>query len=101
MENRNGLVVDGLITRATGTTERDAAWYMTSRRPDQERRITLGAAKAYDTQDYVADGKAIGVEVHAARNTTNRRSAVADENAANEGYAQSLAARKRAEEIFG
>lgn len=101
MENRNGLVVDGLVSRATGTAERDAAWCMASRRPERERAITLGADKAYDTKDFVADAGAIGVAVHAAQNTTNRRSAVPDKVAASEGYALSQTARKRIEEVFG
>jgi transposase len=101
MENRNGLVVDGLVSRATGTAERDAAWIMASRRPERGRRITLGADKAHDTTDFVADGTAIGVTVHAAQNTTNRRSAVPDEVAASEGYARSQTIRKRIEEVFG
>ena len=69
MENRNGLVVDGLLSRATGTAERDAAWVMAARRPERRRRITLGADKAYDTRDFVAEGEAIKVTVHAAQNT--------------------------------
>ena len=101
MENRNGLVVDGLVSRATGTAERAAAWCMASRRPERERAITLGADKAYDTKDFVADAGAIGVAVHAAQNTTNRRSAVPDEVAESEGYALSQTARKRIEEVFG
>ena len=36
MENRNGLVVDGLATRATGTAERDAVEVMLMRRPGRE-----------------------------------------------------------------
>ena len=38
---------------------------------------------------------------HAAQNTKGRRSAVPDEVMASEGYALSLVARKRIEEIFG
>ncbi len=55
MENRNGLVVDGLISRATGTAERDVAWLMALRREDCNHKITLGADKAYDTREFVAD----------------------------------------------
>ncbi len=47
MENRHGLAVDGLVTLATGTAEREAALAMLDRRP-RRRRITLGADKAYD-----------------------------------------------------
>src|ERR1051325_10315860 len=45
MENRHGLAVDGGITHATGTAEREAALAMLDRRSSR-RRITLGADKA-------------------------------------------------------
>src|SRR3954467_9568644 len=54
MENRTGLIVDALVTPATGTAERDASIVMLSRRPGRHR-ITLGADKAYDTRDHVAE----------------------------------------------
>ena len=44
MENRNGLVVDAVLTQATGTAERDAALSMLANVPGQHR-ITLGADK--------------------------------------------------------
>src|SRR5204862_4259225 len=47
MENRNGLAVDAALTHATGTAEREATLAMLDRRPT-DRRITLGADKAYD-----------------------------------------------------
>jgi len=47
MENRHGLAVDGGVTQATGTAEREAALAMLDRRA-RRRRITLGADKAYD-----------------------------------------------------
>ncbi len=41
MENRNGLVVDTSLTKATGTAEREAAIAMIGDLPD-DGRITLG-----------------------------------------------------------
>src|SRR5436309_12600012 len=52
MENRNGLAVDGQITKATGTAERDAALEMLADIAD-EKRVTVGTDKAYDTHDLV------------------------------------------------
>lgn len=101
MENRNGLVVDGLISRATGTAERDVAWLMALRREDCNHKITLGADKAYDTREFVTDCRAMGVTAHAARNISGRRSAIPDAVAESEGYARSQVARKRIEEVFG
>ena len=53
MENRNGLVVDLVITHATGTAEREAALKMIGRL-QHRRRLTLGADKGYGTKDFVA-----------------------------------------------
>ncbi len=52
MENRNGMVVDVTFTQATGTAEREAALDMLEGVPGS-RRVTLGADKGYDTQDFI------------------------------------------------
>lgn len=52
MENRNGLVVDTALTKATGTAEHEAAIAMVEGSPDGGR-ITLGTDKSYDTKDFV------------------------------------------------
>jgi len=101
MENRNGLVVDGLVSHATGTAERDAAWLMVLNREDREREITLGADKGYDAAEFVADCQVMKVTAHVAQNTSGRRSAVSEKVAGTEGYAQSQGVRKRIEEVFG
>ena len=44
MENRHGLVMDGSVSLATGTAEREGALDLLDRRPAL-RRITLGADK--------------------------------------------------------
>jgi len=54
MENRNGLAVDAMLTRATGTAERQAALAMLARRK-RAGRITVGADKAYDVTAFVED----------------------------------------------
>jgi len=100
MENRNGLVVDGLVSRATGEAERLAAEAMLLLRPGRELPITLAADKAYDAAEFVATCEAAGVVPHVARNQSGRRSNIADETAASEGYALSQRARKRIEEVF-
>ncbi len=53
MENRNGLVVEACLTRADGHAERNAALAMIERRADRPARITLGADKGYDAEDFV------------------------------------------------
>jgi hypothetical protein len=54
MENRHALVVDTRLTLATGTAEREAALEMVADRPGNHR-ITLGADKAYDAAEFVAN----------------------------------------------
>jgi DDE family transposase len=101
MENRHGLVVDGLVSRATGAAERLAAEAMLSRRPDRRRRITLGADKAYDAAGFVAACESFRVTPHVARNTSGRRSNIPKTVAESDGYAASQKLRKRIEEVFG
>ncbi len=75
MENRNGLVVDTSLTKATGTAEREAAIAMIGDLPD-DGRIILGTDKGYDTQDFVAEIRRLGVTPHVTQNTKERRSAI-------------------------
>jgi hypothetical protein len=55
MENRNGFIVEGQVTPASGSAEREAAAEMVEALRG-ERRKTLGADKAYDTAEFVARG---------------------------------------------
>ena len=100
MENRNGLVTDVLITHATGRAEREAALQMIDRH-ERRHRITLGADKGYDTQDFIAGCRAREVTPHVAQHTTNRRSRIDERVTRHPGYALSQRLRKRVEEIFG
>ncbi len=101
MENRNGLAVDVLLTHATGTAEREAAVRMLDRRPEPQQRGTVGADKAYDTKDFVADCRDRGMTPHVAQNTSGRRSAIDGRTTRHPGYAVSQRIRARVEEIFG
>src|SRR5438270_1498051 len=100
MENRHALVVDTRLTLATGTAEREAALEMVADRPGNHR-ITLGADKAYDVAEFVAELRECNVTPHVAQNTTNRRSAIDARTTRHPGYAVSGRMRKRVEEIFG
>jgi len=99
-ENRNGLVVEAELTLATGTAEREAACAMIDRLPGSHP-ITLGADKAYDTCDFVAEMRRLGVTPHVAQNTKGRRSAIDGRTTRHAGYAISQRTRKRIEEVFG
>jgi transposase len=100
MEHRHGLVVDGLVSRATGEAERLAAEAMLLLWPNRRRRTTLGADKGYDAAEFVATCKAARVAPHIARNQSGRRSNIDDALAATDGYAMSQRVRKRIEEVF-
>jgi transposase len=99
-ENRNGLIVDAALTLATGTAEREAALEMIGGLPTGSG-ITLGADKGYDTADFVAALRSMGVTPHVAQNDTNRRSAIDGRTTRHEGYGVSQRKRKRVEEVFG
>ncbi|HET7676673.1 MAG TPA: IS5 family transposase [Candidatus Limnocylindrales bacterium] len=102
MENRHGLLVDFVVTEATGTAERDAVPVLLDQaRGRGFRPKTLGADKSYDTVGCVADIRARRVTPHVARHTTKRRSAIDGRTTCWPGYALSQRARKRVEEVFG
>ena len=73
---------------------------MVADRPGNHR-ITLGADKAYDVAEFVADPRQLNVTSHVAQNTTNRRSAIDRRTIRHPGYAVSDRLRKRIEEVFG
>ena len=100
MENRNGFAVDGKITKATGTAERDAALEMLAG-VAKDTHVTVGADKAYDTRNFVEKTRAMNVTPHVTQNTNGRSSAIDGRTTRHEGYAVSLRCRARIEEIFG
>jgi len=101
MENRNGLVVDTRLTPATGTAEREAAIAMLNEVPGGHR-ITVGADKAYDTADFVAEMRAMKVTPHVARNINAQRGSNIDARTTRHaGYEISQVIRKRIEEANG
>lgn len=107
MENRNGLAVCGMATPATGTAEREAAQELIDRHRKNNRRITLGADKAYDVADFVRDLKQnnvtphIAVDGHLTKTGKTRKTAIDRRTLRHAGYAVSQRIRKRIEEIFG
>jgi len=107
MENRNGLVVGGRVTSATGTAEREAALALVDRARTSSRRITLGADKAYDVAQFVTALRDRTVSPHIAidghvRVTGRPRKTLIDRRATRHpGYGLSQRCRKRIEEVFG
>ena len=101
MENRNGLIIDAVTTRASGHAERLAAIALVEPRADRPNPITLGADKAYDTADFVMELRERTVTPHIAQNQSGRRSAIDGRTTRHPGYALSQRIRKRIEEAFG
>lgn len=104
MENRNGLAVSGVLTRAAGTAEASAALYLAQGLPRGPK--TLGADKGYDSRDLVLELRELGITPHIAQNAyvterASRRSATDGRTTRHPGYARSQKRRKRIEEIFG
>jgi len=65
-------------------------------------RVTVGADKAYDTNDFVQECRNMQVTPHVSQNTKRRGGSAIDERTTrHEGYAISQVKRKRIEESFG
>lgn len=101
MENKNGLILDLLVTPATGTAEREAALVMLDRRRLPRKRATLAGDKGYDTRAFIEELRRREVTPHVTQNTSNRKSAIDGRTTRHPGYARSQQVRKRIEECFG
>ncbi len=107
MENRNGLVVGRGVTLATGTAEREAALALVDGTRRSERRITLGADKAYDVMAFIGDlrGRSvtphIAINGHPTKTGKRRKTAIDRRTLRHAGYEVSQHCRKRIEEVFG
>lgn len=108
MENRNGLIVDAMVTTADGKAERDAAMLMLHRRWRRNRRwapnrvITVAADKAYDTRDFVGVLRDMNMRPHVTQNVKrNGGSAVDGRTTRHASYAISQKKRPLIEKAFG
>ena len=112
MENRHGLVVDGGVTQATGTAEREAALEMIdNHRPMDakagKRRITLAGDKGFDVADFVRRLRErsvtphIAVQDHLTKTGKRRKTLIDGRTTRHPGYGISQRCRKRIEEVFG
>lgn len=100
-ENRHGLIVDACATCADGTAEREAALLMLSELPDRGR-VTIGADKNFDTRDFVAVARGLGITPHVAQYEAPRRaSAIDTRTTRHPGYHRSQRKRKLIEQCFG
>jgi transposase len=108
MENRNGLIVDAMVTQADGTAERDAGLIMAYRRWRKNRRrgprapISVGADKAYDTRDFVKTLRDMGIRPHVTQNLKRSGGSAIDQRTArHNGYQISQKKRPLIEKAFG
>lgn len=100
MDNRNGLVVNCVVTKADGRAERDAASDMAAALPGMEHK-TIGGDKGYDTKGFVARMRSIGVTPHVSQNTKRKGGSAIDRRTTrHEGYAMSVNARRGIEKVF-
>lgn len=99
MENRSGLLVNASLTRADGQAERMAALLMIEPQADRSRRITPGADKGFDRQDFFNELRSMGIAPRVTRNAGVGRST--GRATRHRGYAVSQRSRKRIEEDFG
>lgn len=101
VENRNGLLVDLRISRATGYAEREVALEMLNEHAPSAG-TTVGADRAYDTRDFVAGCRELGVTPHVAQHANDRRRSAIDRRTTRHiGYTISQRVRMRIEQVFG
>ena len=101
MENRNGLLVQTMVTEADGTAERDAGLLMASKIPGNQQ-VTLGGDKNFDTRDFVVTLREMNITPHVAQNEKRRGgSAIDTRTTRHAGYTISQQKRKRVEQAFG
>jgi len=67
VENRNRLIVNAEVFVANGTAERDAALVMLEQIPGK-KQVTVGGDKGFETRDFVAECRHLGVTPHVAQN---------------------------------
>ena len=101
MENRNGLIVGAVATRASGHAERLAAVHLIEPHAERPGRVTVGGDRGYDAEDFITEMREINVTPHVAQNDNRRRSAIDGRTTRHPGYAVSMCIRKRIEEAFG
>jgi transposase len=101
-ENRNGLVVAAMATEAGNAAERQAALKMI-KRLKRGKRMTLGADKSYQEEQFVAGLRSQQVTPHVAEYAPNPkwRNWLTEGERGDPGMAVSQKKRKLVEKVFG
>ena len=107
MENRHGLVLGAMATRATGTAEREAALALIDKHRGTKRGMSLGADRAYDVAAFIGELRRRRVTPHIAVNGAVsklgrvRRTALDGRTLRHASYDASQRRCKTIEEVFG
>jgi hypothetical protein len=99
-ENRNGLVVSTLTTRAYGSGRTRCCPFSWPNRCRGDN-VSRSRDKGYNVHDFIAELRHMEITPHVAQNDTNRRSAVDERTTRHVGYQLSQKERERIEEVFG
>ena len=84
-----------LVTKATGTAEREAALKMLKQRRRKKGQATVGGDKSYDTHGFVEAARKLNATPHVAQNAARRGGSAIDERTTRHaGYAVSQRTRK-------
>jgi len=95
------------VTQATGTAERQTALDLIDSHRPGRRRITVGADKGFDVEDFVHDLRTrkvtphIAIDAHLTKTGKRRKTAIDRRTLRHAGYDISQRCRKRIEEVFG
>src|SRR6266851_8861799 len=103
-ENRNGLIVQARVTQSGQKAEKEAGLkMMTKLLRGKATRMTLGADKGYQNQDFIAGLRGFKVSPHVAEYQANAPwpNWLTAEERQHPGYAISLRKRKLVENVFG
>jgi transposase len=102
MENRNGLLLDLVVSTADGFAERREGAKLIASLAGSKRK-TVGADKGYDAADFVAACRRAGVTPHVAPNVHagRLRSAIDRRTARHRSFRTSQIVRRKIEKIFG
>jgi len=102
-ENRNGLVVAACVTQSSSRAEREAALAMLDGLHERAERITLGADKAYQEDQFIGGLRERGVMPHVAEYAVNPSQFpnwLREEERNHPGFAHSQKKRKLVEQVF-
>jgi len=97
-ENRNGLIVEAMVTEAGTRQEWEAGFEMLSVQSTHPG-MTVGADKGYDVAEFVEDCRLLKITPHVA--AKEKGSQIDGRTTRHSGYEVSQRKRKRIEECFG